>query len=104
MIAAAVVDYESGLLLASGNNRSGFDLEVIAARGSEIIRAKKKTLAMLQMDDVVHDILISISTQYHLMCPCTGRENTFLYMAIDRKEANLSLCRRALFNAEKNIA
>lgn len=102
-IAAAIVDFESGMLLASGNQVSGFDLEVVAARGSEVIRAKKKTLAMLKMDDEIHDILITLNTQYHLMCPVSSQKMMFIYLALDRKTANLSLSRRALFNAEKRI-
>lgn len=102
-IAAAIVDFESGMLLAHGNQQNNFDLEVVAARGSDVIRAKKKTIKMLQMNDEIHDILITLDTQYHLMCPCKSRENMFLYLAIDRKTANLSLSRRAMFNAEKQI-
>lgn len=102
-IAAAIVDFESGMLLAHGNKQNNFDLEVVAARGSEVIRAKLKTIKMLQMQDEIHDILITLGTQYHLMCPCKHRENMFLYLAIDRKTANLSLSRRAMFNAEKQI-
>lgn len=102
-IAAAIVDFESGMLLAHGNKVSGFDLEVVAARGSDVIRAKKKTLKMLQMNDEIHDILITLNSQYHLMCPCTRQTNMFIYLAIDRKTANLSLSRRAVFNAEKQI-
>lgn len=102
-IAAAIVDFESGMLLAHGNKQNNFDLEVVAARGSEVIRAKLKTIKMLQMQDEIHDILITLGTQYHLMCPCKNRENMFLYLAIDRKTANLSLSRRAMFNAEKQI-
>ncbi|QMT31975.1 hypothetical protein [Alysiella filiformis] len=102
-IAAAIVDFESGMLLAYGNKQSHFDLEVIAARGSDVIRAKIKTIKMLKMDDDIHDMLITLNTQYHLMCPCKSRENMFLYLALDRKQANLSLSRRAVFNAEKQI-
>lgn len=102
-IAAAIVDFESGMLLAHGNKVSGFDLEVVAARGSDVLRAKKKTLKMLQMDDEIHDILITLNSQYHLMCPCSHKPNMFIYLAIDRKTANLSLSRRAVFNAEKQI-
>lgn len=102
-IAAAIVDFESGMLLAHGNKQNNFDLEVVAARGSDVIRAKLSTLRMLKMNDEIHDILITLGTQYHLMCPCKNRDNTFLYLAIDRKTANLSLSRRAVFNAEKQI-
>ena len=41
VIAAAIVDYESGMMMASAVNQADFDLEVVAASGCEIIRAKK---------------------------------------------------------------
>ena len=50
-IAAAIVDFESGMLMASGSNDPAFDLEVVAARGSEVMRAKIKTMQKLEMDD-----------------------------------------------------
>ena len=48
-IAAAIVDFESGMLMASGSNDPAFDLEVVAARGSEVMRAKIKTMQKLEM-------------------------------------------------------
>lgn len=103
VIAVAIVDYESGMIMASRVNQEGFDLEVFAATGSNIIGAKKRTIAMLDNDDYIHDIVISMTSQYHLLCPCSQKDNMFIYMVLDRETANLSSCRRTLFQAEKVI-
>lgn len=102
-IAVAIVDYESGMIMASALNQQDFDLEVFAASGSNIIGAKKRTIELLQGDDFIHDIVISMTSQYHLLCPCTKRDNMFVYVVLDRKLANLSTARRALFQAEKFV-
>lgn len=103
VIAAAIVDYESGMIMASAINQEGFDLEVFSASGCNIIGAKKRTIELLEGDDFIHDIVISMDSQYHLLCPCTKKDNIFIYLALDRQVANLSTCRRALFKAEKFV-
>ncbi len=85
------------------HNDSSFDLEAASAGCVNIIRAKMKTVAHLELDDELHDIQISLHNQIHLICPCTNKENIFVYLVADRKVANLSICRRSLFSAEKLV-
>ena len=104
VIAAAVVDYGSGMMMASHTNDSSFDLEAASAGCVNIIRAKMKTVAHLEShSNQLHDIQISLHNQIHLICPCTNKENIFVYLVADRKVANLSICRRSLFSAEKLV-
>ena len=103
VIAAAVVDYGSGMMMASHTNDESFDLEAASAGCVNIIHAKMKTVAHLELDDELHDIQISLHNQIHLICPCTNKENIFVYLVADRKVANLSICRRSLFSAEKLV-
>ena len=101
-LAAAIVDYESGMPMASGKNAADFDLEVVAARCSEVMRAKIKTMQRLEMDDEINDIMITLSSQYHFICPVKKKQNMFIYLAVDRKTANVSLCRQMMFAVDKN--
>lgn len=100
VIAAAVADYESGMMLAFKNSDSSFDLEVAVACSVNIMRAKARIMQMTSNNDVIHDIQLNFRQQYQLICPCTKRDGLFVYLVADREVANLSIIRRALFHAE----
>ena len=101
-LAAAVVDYSSGMLLAGGGT-SSVDLEIAAAGNTEVVRAKMKTMGMLGLNDTIDDILITLGEQYHLLRPLQKHDGLFLYHVLDKSKSNLALARRALREAEKNL-
>ena len=94
-IGCSLADYESGMCLDTAGGRAGFDLEVAAAGNSEVIRSKMKVMGTLGLDDEIQDILISLGKEYHLLFPRNG-STLFIYMALDRKTANLALARHKL--------
>jgi hypothetical protein len=103
-IGAALVDYESGMSLGAMGGGKDLDLEVAAAGNTEVVRAKVRTLARLGLNESVEDILITLSTQYHLIRPLArGGSALFLYLALDRGRSNLALARHELRRIENAV-
>lgn len=104
-LGAAVVDYNSGMALGSLGSSKALDLNVAAAGNTEVVRAKLRTIEQLGLQEDIEDVLISLSSQYHLIRPMTGRKSRglFLYLALDRGRANLALARHRLRGIEEEL-
>ncbi|MFD5467911.1 hypothetical protein ACFWIQ_34630 [Kitasatospora sp. NPDC127059] len=104
-IGAALVDYNSGMALATLDGPGGLDLNVAAAGNTDVVRAKMRTMDMLGLQDGIEDILITLSSQYHLIRPLGGRtgKGLFLYLALDKGRANLAMARHQLTRVEADL-
>jgi len=104
-IGAALVDYTSGMALGVAGGNRDLDLTVAAAGNTDVIRAKMRTIELLNLNERIEDILITLDTQYHLIRPITGRSGSglFLYLALNKDRANLALARRQLQQIEVNL-
>jgi hypothetical protein len=104
-VGAALVDYTSGMALGTLGNSKDLDLTIAAAGNTEVVRAKMRTLEMLKLNDGIEDILITLSNQYHLIRPLTGRsgQGLFLYLALVKSRANLAMARHQLRRIEEDL-
>ena len=78
----ALVDANSGMSL--GTAGTGLDLELAAAGNTEVVRAKMKTMASLNLKDAIEDILITLGSQYHIIRPVAKKSGLFLYLVLDK--------------------
>lgn len=101
-LCAAVVDYNSGMLLGSKGGQ-GIDVELAAAGNTELMRAKVKTMKALGLNDVIEDVLITLGKQYHILRPSERVPGIFIYYVLDSARANLALARRKATDIERGL-
>jgi predicted regulator of Ras-like GTPase activity (Roadblock/LC7/MglB family) len=101
-IGACVVDSETGMVMAV-ESRGTLDLELAAAGNTEVVRAKRRTIASLKLKDEIEDILISLKGQYHLIRLLKSNDRVFIYVALDRRQANLALARMTIQRVEETL-
>ena len=100
-ICGALVDSTSGMLM--GSVGGGVDMELAAAGNTEVVRAKLKTMRMLNLNDQIDDILITLGKQYHIIRPVQANDGVFFYLVLDKSRANLALGRRKVQDVEKEL-
>lgn len=103
--AAALVDYTSGMALGTLGGSKDFNLEVAAAGNTDVVRSKLRTMEHLGLNDEIEDILITLSSQYHLIRLLKGRggNGLFLYVVLDAGRANLAMARHQLRRIESEL-
>ena len=103
-LGAALVDYSSGMTLGSAGN-GHIDVELAAAGDTEVVRAKMTMMETLRLDEKIEDVLITLTSQLHLIRPVTsaGGEGLFIYAAFDKDRSNLALARRCIHNVERTL-
>ena len=102
-IGACLVDSDTGLMLAAEAGNAKFDLEAAGAANTEVVRAKNAAMQALGLKDHIEDILITLGTQYHLIRPLASNPAVFIYVALDRKAANLGMARLNVKNVEGTL-
>lgn len=101
-VGGCLVDSESGLLLGKEGGKD-FDLDAAAAGNTEVVRAKRKTMAALGISGNIEDILITLDDQYHLIRLLNSNEAVFLYVVLDKARGNLGMARMLTKGVEKTL-
>lgn len=101
-LGSCLVDSDSGLMLASEGGQ-GIDLEAAAALNTQVVRAEHEVIAALGLDDRIEDILITMTRQLHFIRPLEATPEVFLYVALDKKTANLGMARMQVNKIESGL-
>jgi hypothetical protein len=101
-LGACIVDSNSGMMLGAvgGGN---VNLEIAAAGNTEVVRAKRKTMKALALNEQIEDILITLGKQYHMIRPLSSNDALFIYVVLDRSRSNLAMARHMLSALEKEL-
>ena len=102
-IGACLVDSDSGLMLAAEGGGE-MDLEAASALNTQVVRAKLQAIEALGLDDSIDDILITLGKQLHLIRPLAKAPTVFLYLALDKRVANLGMARLQLRRVEQSLS
>ena len=102
-IGTCVVDSDSGMMLGSAGGQGQVNLELAAAGNTEVVRAKRRTMASLGLKDAIEDILITLGKQYHLIRPLAANDAIFIYLVLEKSRSNLAMARLQLAATEKEM-
>ncbi|WP_245326210.1 hypothetical protein [Hymenobacter wooponensis] len=96
LLAVAVVDVASGASLAAHSNVPTIDPNTAATFNAEVVKHKQKAMAALQLsDETIEDILITLSSQLHLL-KLTENGDRFIYLVVNSHDTNLGIAREVL--------
>ena len=92
--AVTIVEIETGMTLAGWTDGT-IDPDIASAYNVEVVKSKLKAIEALGLKDKIDDILITLSSQFHLI-NVTAKGTHMVYLAADRKKANLAILRNLL--------
>lgn len=95
LLVVAVVDTETGMPLASHSNVADFDVDTAAAYNTEVIKAKLKAINALKINQVLQDILLTLTDQFHLL-RLSADASKFIYLAVNTRDTNLAQARQVM--------
>ena len=102
VVACAVVDAASGLLLAE-QSRDGVDMDAAAAACAEALRALRQAAVRLGQP-AVDEMTLTFGPTLQLVRILPRQTSMFLLVLVDRPRANLALARFRMAEAQRNLA
>ncbi len=98
---AALVDSDSGMILGRAGN--GVEMDLAAAGASVMLKARRTTIKTLGLADEIDDLLVTLTSQLHIIRPLASRPSIFLYMVVDRAKSSLAMARFKATEADAKI-
>ncbi len=98
-VSSCLVDSTSGVILGADGELEGIDLQSVVAGYCELYRAKCAAARAITPDDQIHDIVITLTRQYHVLHAVATQRECFVYAVYD-KPGSIAMITRALAAAE----
>lgn len=98
---AALVDSDSGMILGRAGN--GIEMDLAAAGASVMLKARRATIKTLGLADEIDDLLVTLTTQLHIIRPLSSKPAIFLYLVVDRAKSSLAMARFKATEADAKI-
>jgi CheY-like chemotaxis protein len=95
-VAVALVDGASGMTLGTAGGGARLNMELAGAGAADFLRAKRRVIDALGLQDTIEDVMVTLGTQYHLTRFLGPNSDVFLYLVLDREAANLGMARHTL--------
>lgn len=105
-LGVALVDVGSGMALGTLGHAADLDLALAAAGSTDVVRATLRAVELQgRAEELMEDILSTLTHQYHLVRPLTGAggQGLFLYLVLDRTRSNLALARHQVHRIEREL-
>ena len=100
-LGVAIVDRNGGLTL--GSIGDSINLELAASGNVNVLRANQKVMRDLGLKETIEDLLITLSSQYHVIRPVTANPDVYIYVILKREHTNLGMARYELQSIEKRL-
>ena len=93
LLAVSVMDLKAGTLLATYHIGGKLNPAKAAAHNAEVIRQKQLALQALGLTaEAIEDILITLSTQWHILRLLPDNRH-FVHLMVNRRDTNLGIAR-----------
>ena len=96
LLAVSVMDLKAGTLVATYHIGGKLNPAKAAAANAEVIRQKQLALHALGLaDEAIEDILITLSTQWHILRLLPDGRH-FVHLMVNRRDTNLGIAREVV--------
>jgi predicted regulator of Ras-like GTPase activity (Roadblock/LC7/MglB family) len=94
-IGAVLVDFASGLCLGARGG-GAIDMELAGAAATELVRSQKQVLDDMGLDPTLHEMVVELNEQHHIIQGLEGHDGLFSYLILDKNTSSLPLARTQL--------
>lgn len=96
LVAVSVIDLRAGTLLATYHAPGKLNPAKATPYNAEVMRQKQKALDAMELTgEVIEDILVTLTTQWHLLRPLPGNRYA-VHLLVGMRDTNLGIAREVL--------